>query len=649
AGRVSGVKAGDRLVLADSRFAGTDDNDNWSLVTVTALTPAADPGTGVVNTQVTFSASGWGPTPTPAAPAGSPSPLPSPSPAPRPGSPAQATCYRLMRPTAAAALYNAAALDAPASEQAVVQGPGSTPLTVHLSAAVRAISSGDTVLFDRGASSPSALAVVTGTSEALYTVPYPVPTGVSSPNPPDIVIAHTALGLALATMDSYALLDANSPNTVGSVAVRYGFKEVGTIIGVPAARLTNLPANVGVPTTYTPPPLGTTAFLQDTTGAGLLVTVSGTADGAGPGQVTLTGAGTPPSAITTALAVPLKLLLDVVAVSRGTTVTGEVLGSGNAALASQSFTLSKSPLTYLPSGSGWTSTLAAYVDGVRWQEVPSFYGQAANARVFVVSRSPDQTVTTVTFGDGVNGARLRSGTGNVVATYRYGSGSASPPAGRLTTISQPQPNLASIQNPVAVSGGADPQAPEDVRAGAPASVFTFGRAISATDYEAVASQAPGVSRVAAYWTFDGARQRALVTVYVGDGQAAAGAASAALAGAGDPDRPVSVAGANPIELGLSCTLVVAAGKQVPAVVTAATAAVSDPAGGLFSPGRMGIGQRLYRSAVDAALGVPGVVAVHDLEVTWAERVLDDVFDPGEGSFFGLPPDNVTIVGVNTGG
>ena len=202
------------------------------------------------------------------------------------------------------------------------------------------------------------------------------------------------------------------------------------------------------------------------------------------------------------------------------------------------------------------------VDEIQWQEVPSFYGQAASARVFVVTRSPDQTVTTVTFGDGVNGARLTSGTGNVIATYRYGSGAASPPAGRLTTISQPQLNLASIQNPVAVSGGADPQAPEDVQTNAPASVVTFGRAISAADYEAVASQAPGVSRAAAYWTFDEAEQRTLVTVYVGDDQAAVAAAAAALAGAEDPNRPVSVTGANPIDLSLSCTLVVAAGQQV---------------------------------------------------------------------------------------
>ncbi len=672
AGQVSGVKAGDQLVLVSRGFTGHD--DDWSLVTVGSLTPAPDPGTGAVNTLVTFSASGWGPTPAPppldaarrltfrgaetgrTAVTGDFRARPGPTRAPGPGASPQATNYRLMRPTGAAALWNNQ--DAIGGGQVVI-AQADSGLAVQLSTAVRTISPGDMILFDGGAGSASALAVVASVSDVLWAVPYPVLPGVSVPNPPDIAVTHTQLTLTLAPSDAAVLLTAQQANTVGSVTVRHGFKDVGQIIAVPAPALPSLPAVVTVPASYTPPDGGATAFLADATGAGLLVMVSA----AGSGQVTLTGAGTPPATISTPLAVPLRLLLDVVPVSRGTTVTNEVLGSGNAALINQSFTLSKAPLTYLADGSGPVAALAVYVDGVEWQQVPSFYGQAASARVFVVSRSPDQAVTTVTFGDGVNGARLTSGTGNVVATYRYGSGAASPPAGRLTTISQPQPNLAAIQNPVAVSGGADPQAADDVRAHAPASVFTFGRAISAVDYEVVASQAPGVSRVAAYWTFDGTEQRTLVTVYVGDDQAAVAAASAALAGADDPNRPVSVRGATPIELELSCTLVVAADRQVSAVVAAATAAISDSADGLFSPARMGIGQRLYRSAVDAALMVPGVVAVHDLTVTRRGRafprvfldmfrfdqVLGEFFDPGEGSFFDLPPGHVSIVGVSAGG
>lgn len=795
AGRVSGVKAEDQLVLADKTFTA---DDRWALVSVGTLTPETDPRTGAVNTRLTFSAGDWGPSATPLS---------------RPGTDSQAASYRLMRPTATAALWNLTSNGT--TLQPVVLGP---PFQVHLSAAVRAISPGDIVLFEGGTGSPLALAVVAAVSEEFAAVPYPgsatplpppwtdsdignpdlagsasyadgvftvngdgndiwqnfdqfnyvwqaltsdgsitarvtsqsntspwaksgvmikqstaigspyallavtpsngiafqygysntVPGGsysfpqawlklarsgatitayssadgiswtqvgsttipmadpatigiftcshnaaavcsasidnvsIAPPGftvPPDIAVAHTVL--TLTTQDSAVLYNVTDKSTV---AVRYGFKDVGTIIGTPAAALKSLPATAGVPPSYSPPDLPATAFLQASSGAGVMVTVGSS----GPGQVTLTGAGTPPATITTPLAVPLRLLLGVVPVSRGTTVTGEVLGSGNAALARQSFTLSKSPLTYLATGAGSVAALAVYVDGVHWQQVPSFYRQPADARVLVVSRSPDQTITTVTFGDGVNGARLTSGTGNVVATYRYGSGAASPPAGRLTTISQPQPNLASIQNPVAVSGGADPQAAEEVRANAPASVFTFGRAISAIDYEVVASQAPGVARVAAHWTFDGTGQRTLVAVYVGDDEAAVAAASAALAGSGDPNRPVSVLGATAIGLALSCTLVVAADRQVPAVVTAATAAISGPAG-LFSPARMGIGQRLYRSAIDAALMVPGVVAVSDLTVQGAPLALDEFLEPGEGSYFDLAPGNITITGVSAGG
>jgi hypothetical protein len=635
AGRVSGVKAGDRLVLADSKFDGTA--DNWSLVTVTVVAPATDPGTGVVNTAVTFrSSGGWGPTP----------PLKNQNAAAshKPG--ADSTAYRLMRPAAAASLFNAAALKATDEERAIVRTvhDNVTVFEAHLSAAVGAISPGDLVLFDAGAGKPSALALVTGTSEALYPVPYPRTASSNAPRLPDILIAHTVLYLA--TPDSSVLEPGtinNHEDRIASIAVRYGFKDVGTIIGVPKPelQLDSFPPSVAAASA---PPPGT-AFLQDKTGVGIQVQVGDTDSG----QVSISMTG---PQVTGALAVPLQLLLNLIPVSRGTTVTGEVLGSGNAALASQSFTLSKSPLTYLASGVSWSSTLKVFVDQIPWQEVPSFYGRAATARVFVVKRSPDQTVTTVTFGDGVNGARLTSGTGNVTATYRYGSGDASPPAGSLTTISQPQLNLASVQNPVAVSGGRDPQASEDVRTDAPASVATFDRVISATDYEQAAAQAPGVSRAAASWTFDGAGKRTLVTVYVGDDQAAVQAAKAALTGADDPNRPVSVLGAKPIDLSLSCTLVIAAGQSASTATAAARTAVSGPPDGppdgVFSPGRMGIGQLLYRSAIDAALKVPGVTAVRDLVVTWEGHVLDEFFDPGQGSFF-LPPSQVHITGVNVNG
>jgi hypothetical protein len=144
-------------------------------------------------------------------------------------------------------------------------------------------------------------------------------------------------------------------------------------------------------------------------------------------------------------------------------------------------------------------------------------------------------------------------------------------------------------------------------------------------------------------------RRAVATVYVDGGQAAAAAANAALTAAGGPSRPLLVLAATPVEVSLSCTLVIAADRQIAAVTAAAAAAVADPVTGLFSPGRMGIGQRLYRSAVDAALMVPGVVAVHDLTVSWDGRVLGELADPGPGSFFDLPAASVTIGGTSASG
>lgn len=689
AGKVTGTKAGDRLLLVANGWDGTAD-DTWSAVTVAAVTPEIDPGTGEVNTRVSFTSTAiWGSTSGTSTTIDVPIVLeesrsslvfrgaesslqlarssflpadfsagrigivggwfhgfPPPQPPDR-----QAADYRLMKPSAAASLWNLPGALSPAAAMT------ESPLTVNLSATVRSIQPGDMVFFD-GGTQLAVLGLVTATSDQLGKLPFPESL---SPPAPDLIVPYTAL--TVATPGSDALSGDVTSGNPGALAVRYGFRDVGTVLANPAASLSNLPATVVVPAAFALPSGVSTALLEDATGAGTVVQVAPaqTSDGTGNGTVSLalTPAPPAPTSFDPPLQAPLRLLFDVVTVSRGATVANEVLGSGNAAVANQRFTLKKSPLTYLASGAGWTAVLAVYVDGIQWSEVPTLYNQPAGAQVYVVERGPDQSAT-IRFGDGVNGSRLTSGTGNVVATYRYGSGSASPPAGRLTTIVQRQPNLAAIHNPVAVAGGADPQAPGDVKTDAPASVFTFGRAISALDYEVVAAQAAGVTRVKAYWTFDAAEQRSLVKIYVNDDAGGVVTATQALAGSDDPNRPVAVAAAQPIEVSVSATLVVAANQVVDDVVAAATAAFADPTAGAFSPAQMGIGQWLYRSRLDAALSVPGVVAVHQLAVTWTVvapppmdliflRRLDQVADPGEGAYFELLPGNLTLTGVPADG
>ena len=134
---------------------------------------------------------------------------------------------------------------------------------------------------------------------------------------------------------------------------------------------------------------------------------------------------------TATLTTPLRLLYNLLPVSRGATVAKEILGSGDASRGNQSFVLKKFPLTYLPASSGSTggirSTLRVWIDGVEWTEVVSLFDQAPTARCFV-TREDDEWRTSVSFGDGIHGARLPTGKDNVVASYRYGSGADMPAA-----------------------------------------------------------------------------------------------------------------------------------------------------------------------------------------------------------------------------
>ncbi|HVW61064.1 MAG TPA: hypothetical protein VHC48_13535, partial [Puia sp.] len=91
--------------------------------------------------------------------------------------------------------------------------------------------------------------------------------------------------------------------------------------------------------------------------------------------------------------------------THGETVN-EVVGSGDASVAFQRFTLRQPPLTYTSSSapSGVESTLKMYVNDVLWHEADVFYGHGPEERIYITRRGNDGK-TTVIFGDGVTGAR----------------------------------------------------------------------------------------------------------------------------------------------------------------------------------------------------------------------------------------------------
>jgi predicted phage baseplate assembly protein len=330
-----------------------------------------------------------------------------------------------------------------------------------------------------------------------------------------------------------------------------------------------------------------------------------------PGRVGRTTTDAPP------LVGPLRALLNLLPVSRGEAVAAEILGSGDPTIAGQEFPLARRPLTYLADTGpgafdGYASTLRIYVQGIEWHEVAGFYGQPADAHVFA-TREDDEQRTHVRFGDGVNGARLPAGADNVVADYRVGSGARVPPIGTLTAVLRPQPGLASIRNPIAPGGGADPDPPEHIRRYAPRSVLTFGRAVSGDDYETIAAQTPGVNRARAVWGWDAASQRTVVKVLVGDDEAAVVAALGALRAFADPNRAIVVALAAPVYVDVTLVLEVHPDYEPEAVRAAVGTALLDPLAPPFGTGVVRIGSVVYDSEIyDACLEVPGVVAVHGL-------------------------------------
>ena len=333
---------------------------------------------------------------------------------------------------------------------------------------------------------------------------------------------------------------------------------------------------------------------------------------------------------------PATVYANIAAVTRGETVASELLGVGDASVAQQSFQLKKKPLTYLSAPTsadpnGVSNTLRVWVQDIEWQQVPSFFGVAGDAPVYIV-RQDDAAESRVTFGDGVRGARLPSGA-TVVASYRFGAGSASPPSGGLIQMAKPLKGISSVKNPVAASGGDDAQPASQVRTYGPRSALLFGRAVSIKDMEALAAGQPGVAAVQAQWNWNEAMQLPAVQLwYIGPANLAV-AVSQALRAATAPSTPIKANSALAVAAELVIDLRVDRRYRVALVQAAVAAALTVPGTGLLSAERIGIGAPLFRSRIVAeVMAVEGVSTVSGL--LWQGAAFDDYgVAPGHGAWF----------------
>ena len=696
AGKVTSLKAGDRLLLANATAITTQALGDWAWIKIGGTTPGTDP-LGNTVTQVAFSAV-----------SGSLA------------SDGQAANYVLLKPQQFAPLWpyqNATPINSTTADLAQIArglGAGSLVLfdlpdgvapasiileseaaTSELGRTVRRVQVKEETFPYAGIEAGSALeGGGVGVARQPFPTPDPVPssnglvptpgivtnyaevvwyangadaTTAPSPSPPAVPIGipHAEITYASST------LTGSWGSVANQVTVRWGWLQIGTIVGATTAANYNYTGGgstlVADPSSPNPMPVDGVAvpvMVEDAAGDAASTTL---ASSGAPAAASL---GTLSPAPANGFSSPLDIFFNLVPVSRGKTVVTETLGSGNPMVAGQDFTLAQSPVTYFfdpasVSGPNFTSTVSVSVNGVEWQEVQSFYGQPKNAQIFVLHED-DQGQTHASFGDGVNGSLLPTGAGNIIATYRYGGGAAAPDPQTLTVVLTPTPGLKGVANPLAPTGGADPDQPTQLRSLAPQSVLTFNRAVALDDYAAIALTAAGVTQAVASYAFDAASQRPAVVLWVAGDDNATASAQAALAGTEMPGQRVIYETAVGINAILSLTYVRDPRYADSAVHAGLMSALADQTSGLFAPANVGIGQPIYQSQVAAAcLAVPGVVAVQNVDLSPEHQFLStrqlnlrirssflplnpvgcsgQVFNPGAGAYFVVPDDTTHVV------
>ncbi|HKP72083.1 MAG TPA: putative baseplate assembly protein [Pyrinomonadaceae bacterium] len=192
----------------------------------------------------------------------------------------------------------------------------------------------------------------------------------------------------------------------------------------------------------------------------------------------------------------------------------ETLGAGDASRPLQSFTLRQPPLTYVsaPTTDGTESTLRAYVNNIEWHETDAFVGLGANDRAFV-TRTDDEGKTTLTFGNGKEGARLPTGLENVRAVYRSGIGKpGNVRADQISLLVTRPLGVKDVINPLRASGGADKESRDQARRHAPLAVAALDRLVSVQDYADFTRTFAGIGKATAARLSDGRRTLVHLTI-----------------------------------------------------------------------------------------------------------------------------------------
>ncbi|WP_416138203.1 putative baseplate assembly protein [Halomonas sp. HK25] len=309
-----------------------------------------------------------------------------------------------------------------------------------------------------------------------------------------------------------------------------------------------------------------------------------------------------------------RLNANVAPATHGETVEA-ILGSGDGSVPNQRFALGQSPLTFVSAHtpSGRASTLELRVNDVLWSEVPTLHAALPDTRVYATTQN-DDAVTTVHFGDGLEGARLPGGESNLRVRYRKGIGvDGNLAAGKLTTLLSRPLGVTAALNPEPATGGEDAETLARARDNAPLTVLTLERAVSIDDYANFARAFAGIDKAHALWIPAGPARGVFLTIAGVDGAEVPESSDTyqnlrdALTTYGDPLVPLRMLNYTDARFRCRLSIKVLSEFETDPVLEAIEATLREH----FGFARRAFGQTVSVDEVAAvAQGVRGIEAVH---------------------------------------
>ena len=253
-------------------------------------------------------------------------------------------------------------------------------------------------------------------------------------------------------------------------------------------------------------------------------------------------------------------------------------------------------------------------EGESWQPRGDLLGSDRFATDFVVEMEDDRRAH-LRFGDGVLGRSPAPGTA-FIARYRLGGGAAGNVGAEALSVLAAPINRVKVRNPLAATGGVEPEPLRQVKLDAPQAFRAQERAVTPADYADAAQRHPDVARAAATRRWTGSWYTMFVTIDRLAGRPVDAAFETELRTFLEPfrmagydleiDAPCYV----PLHLGLTICVLDHHDKAVVELAlreALGSGALADGSLGFFHPDNYTFGEPVYLSQVLArAATVPGV-------------------------------------------